>query len=89
MQAQTTVQNRFINSITQGDCIQIMRCHGHAVQRQQAASNTEAGRGVGRGYMGIELDAEYFHHASARLERVKERIAARQRSSQVLIPTMR
>ncbi len=25
MQAQTTVQNRFINSIMQGDCIQVMR----------------------------------------------------------------
>lgn len=25
MQAQTTVRNRFINSITQGDCIQVMR----------------------------------------------------------------
>jgi hypothetical protein len=25
MQAQTTVQNRFINSITQADCIQVMR----------------------------------------------------------------
>ncbi|MGB7354871.1 MAG: DNA methyltransferase [Acidobacteriaceae bacterium] len=44
---------------------------------------------TGRRYVGIELDAEYFHHASARLERVKERIAARKRSSQVLIPTMR
>jgi DNA modification methylase len=45
---------------------------------------------AGRKYIGIELDAEYFHHASARLVRVKERIAARKRSSQqVLIPTMR
>jgi DNA modification methylase len=25
MQAQATVQNRFIDSITQGDCIQVMR----------------------------------------------------------------
>jgi DNA modification methylase len=25
MQAQTTVQNQFINTITQGDCIQVMR----------------------------------------------------------------
>ena len=25
MQAQATVQNQFINSITQGDCIQVMR----------------------------------------------------------------
>jgi DNA modification methylase len=44
---------------------------------------------AGRRYLGVELDAEYFHQASARLERVKERIAARQRSSQVLIPTIR
>lgn len=44
---------------------------------------------AGRRYVGIELDAEYFNHATARLERVKERIAARKRSSQVLIPTMR
>ncbi len=42
-----------------------------------------------RRYIGIELDAEYFHQASARLERVQERIAARRRPSQVLIPTMR
>jgi DNA modification methylase len=44
---------------------------------------------AGRRYVGIELDAEYFHHASARLERVKERIAEKKRSSQVPIPTMR
>lgn len=44
---------------------------------------------AGRKYVGIELDAEYFHHASARLERVKERIAEKKRFSQVLIPTMR
>jgi len=44
---------------------------------------------AGRRYVGIELDAEYFNQATARLERVKERIAARKRSSQVLIPTMR
>jgi DNA modification methylase len=43
---------------------------------------------TGRRYVGIELDAEYFHQASARLERVHERIAAKKRSSQVLIPTM-
>ena len=40
---------------------------------------------TGRRYIGIELDAEYFHQASARLERVQERIAAK-RSSQVVIP---
>lgn len=44
---------------------------------------------TGRRYVGIELDAEYFQQASVRLERVKERIAAKKRSSQVLIPTMR
>jgi site-specific DNA-methyltransferase (adenine-specific) len=44
---------------------------------------------TGRRYIGVELDAEYFHHASARLERVHERIAAKKRSSQVLIPTTR
>ena len=44
---------------------------------------------TGRGYIGIELDAKYFHQASARLERVQERIAAKKRSSQVFIPTMR
>jgi site-specific DNA-methyltransferase (adenine-specific) len=44
---------------------------------------------TGRRYIGIELDAEYFNQASARLERVKERIAAKRRFSQVLISTMR
>lgn len=44
---------------------------------------------AGRRYVGIELDEEYLHHAVARLERVKERIAAKKWSSQVLIPTMR
>ena len=44
---------------------------------------------TGRRYIGIELDAEYVHQAWARLERVQERIAARKRSSQVLIPTIR
>lgn len=41
---------------------------------------------TGRRYIGIELDKEYFHHASLRLERVKERVA-RKRSARVLIPT--
>jgi site-specific DNA-methyltransferase (adenine-specific) len=41
---------------------------------------------TGRRYMGIELDAEYFRHASARLQRVEERIAARKRSSPVHLP---
>jgi site-specific DNA-methyltransferase (adenine-specific) len=44
---------------------------------------------TGRRYIGIELDAEYFDQASARLDRVQERIAAKKRSSQVLIPTLR
>jgi DNA modification methylase len=44
---------------------------------------------AGRRYLGVELDAEYFHQASARLERVKERIAPKKRSSQMLIPTIR
>jgi site-specific DNA-methyltransferase (adenine-specific) len=44
---------------------------------------------TGRKYIGIELDSEYFHQASARLDRVKERIAAKKRSSQLLIPTLR
>jgi site-specific DNA-methyltransferase (adenine-specific) len=43
---------------------------------------------TGRKYIGIELDAEYFDQASARLDRVQERIAAKKRSSQVLIPTL-
>jgi DNA modification methylase len=44
---------------------------------------------TGRRYFGIELDLEYFNQAVARLNRVEERIAARKRSSQVLIPTTR
>ncbi len=40
---------------------------------------------AGRGYLGIELDAEFHQAASQRLDRVKERIA--KRSSPVLIPT--
>jgi DNA modification methylase len=44
---------------------------------------------TGRRYIGVEMDAEYFHQSSARLQRVEERIAARKRSSQVLIPTRR
>jgi DNA modification methylase len=44
---------------------------------------------AGRRYIGIELDAEYVHQAWARLERVQERITAKKRSSQVLIPTLR
>jgi site-specific DNA-methyltransferase (adenine-specific) len=44
---------------------------------------------TGRKYIGVELDAEYFRQATARLNRIQERIAAKKRSSQVLIPTMR
>jgi site-specific DNA-methyltransferase (adenine-specific) len=44
---------------------------------------------TGRKYIGMELDDVYFTEASARLARVRERIAAKKRSSQVLIPTMR
>ena len=44
---------------------------------------------TGRKYIGVELDSAYFNHAIARLQRVQERIAAKKRSSQVLIPTMR
>ncbi|MGB9145138.1 MAG: DNA methyltransferase [Acidobacteriaceae bacterium] len=40
-----------------------------------------------RRYVGIELDREYFHQATARLSRVQERIAAKKQSSYVLIPT--
>jgi adenine-specific DNA-methyltransferase len=43
---------------------------------------------TGRKYIGIELDSEYCTQASARIARVRERIAAR-RSSLELIPTFR
>jgi DNA modification methylase len=43
---------------------------------------------TGRKYVGIELDAEYHQIASQRMERIKERVAAR-RSSPSLIPTSR
>jgi DNA modification methylase len=43
---------------------------------------------TGRKYLGIEMDSEYFRQASARLERVKGRVAAK-RSYPVLIPTSR
>ncbi len=43
---------------------------------------------TGRKYIGIELDAEHFNQASARLARVEGRIAAK-RSSLELIPTSR
>ena len=36
---------------------------------------------TGRRYIGMELDAEYFNQTSARLARVKERIAKRSSSS--------
>jgi DNA modification methylase len=40
-----------------------------------------------RKYIGIELDAEYLNQASARLARVKERVAAKQLSA--FAPTLR
>jgi site-specific DNA-methyltransferase (adenine-specific) len=43
---------------------------------------------TGRKYLGIEMDSEYFQQASARLERVKGRVATK-RSYPVLIPTSR
>jgi DNA modification methylase len=44
---------------------------------------------TGRRYVGIELDAEHFHQASTRLNRVQKWIATKKRPSQVFIPTMR
>jgi site-specific DNA-methyltransferase (adenine-specific) len=44
---------------------------------------------VDRRYIGIELDEVYFQQAVGRMSRVAERIAARKRSSEVLIPTLR
>lgn len=41
---------------------------------------------TGRRYLGIEMDEAYFQQASARMERINERIAARRFSSR-LIPT--
>jgi site-specific DNA-methyltransferase (adenine-specific) len=43
---------------------------------------------TGRRYLGVEMDDGYFQQSSARIERVKERIAAK-RSSPLLIPTSR
>lgn len=54
-----------------------------------SASTCAAALLTGRRYIGIELDNEYFTQAVARMERVQERIAAKNRSSQVLIPTSR
>ena len=51
-----------------------------------SASTCAAALLTGRKYIGIELDSEYFNQASARLARVKGRIAAK-RSSLELIPT--
>jgi len=42
-----------------------------------SASTCAAALLTGRRYLGIELDSEYFNHASARLARVKERVAAK------------
>jgi DNA modification methylase len=54
-----------------------------------SASTCAAALLTGRKYVGIELDNEYFHEAVARMDRVKERIAAKKRPFQILIPTMR
>jgi len=54
-----------------------------------SASTCAAALLTGRRYVGIELDDQYFQQAAARMERVKERIAAKKRSSQMLIPTSR
>ena len=51
-----------------------------------SASTCAAALLTGRKYVGMELDAEYFRQASARLDRVKARIAAR-RFSPSGIPT--
>ena len=42
---------------------------------------------TGRRYIGVELDDAYYSEASARMNRVHERIAARKRSSLVRLPT--
>ena len=44
---------------------------------------------TGRKYIGIELDNTYWAAASARMTRIHARIAARKRSSHVVIPTLR
>jgi len=51
-----------------------------------SASTCAAALLTGRKYIGIELDSEYFNQASARIARIKGRIAAK-RSSLELIPT--
>ncbi|MBW4045562.1 MAG: DNA methylase [Acidobacteria bacterium] len=51
-----------------------------------SASTCAAALLTGRRYIGIEMDETYFHAASARLERVKSRIAAK-RFFPVGIPT--
>lgn len=52
-----------------------------------SASTCAAALLTGRKYIGIETDNEYFRQAAARMERVKERIATKRRSSLVGIPT--
>lgn len=42
---------------------------------------------TGRRYIGVELDDAYYAQASDRLSRVHERIAAKKRSSLMLLPT--
>lgn len=54
-----------------------------------SGSSCAAAMQTGRRNIGVELDAGYFNQASARLRRLHERIAAKGRFSQVLLPTMR
>lgn len=49
-----------------------------------SASSCAAALLTGRKYVGVELDGTYFLQAAARIERVKERIAAKKRRSQIL-----
>jgi site-specific DNA-methyltransferase (adenine-specific) len=43
---------------------------------------------TGRKYIGIELDQAYFNHASARLERIAGRMAAKRSPSYALFPAL-
>jgi len=53
-----------------------------------SASTCAAALLTGRKYIGIEMDPDYYEIARQRMERVKNRIAAK-RSCSVLIPTLR
>ena len=72
----------------------LVRCftlQGELVLDPFAGSGSSCAAAIlaGRKCIGIELDAQYIHQALARLERVQERIAAKKRTSQDLIPTLR